>query len=51
MKIRFTLPWGGEFEYQREPREPMDKDKLFTVCVTICIVAAVAGFFGVFIFG
>lgn len=51
MKIRFTLPWGGEFEYQREPREPMDRDKLFAVCVTVCVVVGLSGFFGMFIFG
>lgn len=45
MKIRFTLPWGGEFEYQREP---MNGDKFAGVCILIglamlfgCILAAI----------
>ena len=47
MKIYLKLPGGAEFTLEREP---MDKEKLYAVCVTICIVAAVIGFFSVFIF-
>ena len=32
MKIRFTLPWGGEFEYQREP---MSEGRFYAVCFLI----------------
>lgn len=32
MKIRFTLPWGGEFYYEREP---MDGDRFGTICLIV----------------
>ena len=48
MKIRFTLPWGGTFEFERQPREPLNGDKFAGVCILIglamlfgCVLAAI----------
>lgn len=35
MHIKFTLPWGGEFEYHREPRQPMSDGRFGCICALI----------------
>lgn len=35
MHIKFTLPWGGEFEYHRERREPLSDGHFYAIC---CII-------------
>ena len=35
MKIRITLPWGGELYYERQP---MDKDRFEAVCFLVGLI-------------
>lgn len=44
MKIRFTLPWGGEFEYQQERRPPMSDGRFYAVCALIAGAMLLAPF-------
>lgn len=33
MKIDLKLPSGGELHFQREPKEPMSKDRFEALCM------------------
>lgn len=42
MKIHIDLPWGGAFELEREPLEPMEREKFLALVLLAAGVLLVA---------
>lgn len=42
MKIHLDLPWGGVFELEREPREPLQWEKFIALVLLAAGVLLVA---------